>query len=235
MAQAQFAELLNKTYERLKPNGTNPYKITLVSGPLEAHDLYPKEPNATTYYGGAADYFEQVRTIGENSFSWGVNGYYPFDAIGYHIYINQHVNGQENNQIENSINQSLTAIWNVTSNLPTNKWKLYISEIGWNSELMSDRLNDNVTTNEEAQANFMMRAIKHIANNHSGGVKAVSFFSLMSFNNDEGPGLEDFGIARPQYYDNTGKKEPCFCTFQKLAINPWNHWPVIADCNVSNY
>jgi len=235
MAETQFAQLLDETHKRLKPAGTNPYKITLVSGPLEAHDLYPRDPNGATYYGGGADYFREVLRIGRSSFSWGTNGYYPFDAIGYHIYVNQHVNGQGNNQVENSIDQSLNAIWNVTSNLPANKWKLYISEMGWNSELMGNRLNGNVTSVEEVQANFMMRAIKHIANSHSWRVKAVSFFSLMSFNNDEGPGLEDFGIARPQYYANTGYKEPCFCAFKKLAANPWNHWPVITGCNVSNY
>lgn len=234
ITETQFASMLDKTYRRLKPNGTNPYNITLVTGPLEAHDRYPQNPGDIVDYNGAAFYFNEVLNKGRQNHNWNNNNY-PFDAIGYHIYVSKYMGGEFNQGLEKGIDQSLAAIKNITNSLPAHKRKIYLSEIGWNSELMHNRLKGNVTTTEEAQANFMMRAIKHLASNHSSTVKAVSFFSLMSFNS-VAEGVADFGIVRSHNFGNKqGYKQPCFCAYQQLAANPWNHWNVKSKCGVSDY
>ena len=236
MQPDKFAELLEETYQRLKPGGTNPYGITLVSGPLEAHDGYPQ--SGTNYdYAGAANYFNQVLNAGEQNHGWHYN-YRPFDGIGYHIYVRKYSGGQWD--LEGGIHESLEAIWDETNGrMPWNKRQLYISEVGWNAELMYNRLQGGVTSTIEAHANFISRGLQTLKNN-SWRVKAVSFFSITSFNNGEGPGVEDFGLTRPDYLAQfgispTGYKWNCWCVYQKMVINGLSDSSARSQCGVSNY
>lgn len=239
MSQSNFAYLLNEVYNRVKPGGSNPYDITVVTGPLEANDTY----TCGFTYDGAANYFVGVLNFGVANYNWDQNNnnFYPFDGVGYHIYVRRECSGQFD--LEYGIDLSLDAIWNKPQYgaIPNSRKMLYISEIGWNSERMQhpdywdarNRVRGALNTKEKAQANFITRGLDQLKTN-AWRVKAISHFSLKSFDNGESAGIEDFGLFRPSYLPNPGFKTPCWCVYQKMASG-LSGGTARSQCGVGSY
>lgn len=231
MTPNKFASLLQKTYNRVRPNGSNPYNVRLITGPLEAHDGYSKDPPQNSgSFSGAGNYFQDV--LGN------LNGH-PFDGIGYHVYARKNGGGQWD--LELTIHNVLESIWTVTNDVPWNKRQLYISEVGWNAEAMSKRIQGNINDKIEAHANFITRGLKKLKQNN-WRIKAVSFFSIESFNTDEEADLiEDFGLVRPYNLKEkeitlpAGKKDKCWCVYQKMVRDGKDAATARSQCGVDNY
>lgn len=162
-----FAKMLESIYRGVKiDNGhaTDPawQQVLLVSGPVFSHEQDTVAP-----------YFTDVYNAGIGQLGWSQlrqqYGTYPFDGVGYHIYV---APGSSNpNTIRSRMSTNLNAIWGVITqfegaNTPKRIW---LSEIGWNTAAVS----------EEAQAQNVDTAINHLRAN--GNVIMVSWFCLRDF------------------------------------------------------
>jgi len=140
-----YAKMMEDVYRAIKiDNGhlSDPSwnSLTLVSGPLFTHDQDTGEA-----------YFTQTWTAGKTELAWedlkSNHGTYPFDGIGYHIYVAQGTSAPST--VEWWMNRNLDAMWNSVTTLEgtdTDK-KYWVSEIGWNTASVTESAQaDNVDT-----------------------------------------------------------------------------------------
>ncbi len=119
-----FAEMLDTVYDEVKDDGIHD-DVLLVSGPLVGHD-----------HGGfaaASNYLRNSILHGEQFLGWGGNSY-PFDGVGYHIYVAQ---GTANGfGVQGSVAGSLDAmhsmlVQEIGASATDTRGELWISELGW--------------------------------------------------------------------------------------------------------
>jgi len=181
MAFDDYAYLLEKTWNAVKAGG-NPNNITLISGPVLAHD---KGLNAfcgsTTQeedkYNNGACYLKEAITKN--------NGTPYFDAVGYHIYVDE--NG---GNPAYSVQKSADALKNMLVSKGLNK-DVYISEIGWDS----NKIPIPTQANAIEQGLNKLRSLK---NSHR--IKGVCLFSLSDFQTEAI--IEKYGLVTPDYMNN---------------------------------
>lgn len=155
--------------------------ITLVTGPIFTHDLDT---------GGG--YLSQVFQAGTNQLGWEAikeqTGTYPFDGIGFHVYVKQ---GFESNaEVAQYLTRNLDSVWSAVTALEGSNTfkKLYISEFGWNS----------FYTNEETQASKMDAAFDLFETDSR--VAQAQWFTLTDW------GDNDWGIYRQEPYIVANRK-----------------------------
>jgi len=156
--------------------------ITLVTGPVFTHDLDTGGP-----------YLSQVFYAGTTQLAWETikqqTGTYPFDGIGFHAYVKQ---GYEpNNEVTQYLQRNLDAVWSAVTALEgaTTSKKIYISEFGWNS----------FYTNETVQASKMDTAFDLFETDIR--VAQAHWFTLTDW------GDNDWGIYRQEPYIEANRKE----------------------------
>lgn len=123
-----YAILLQEVHDRVREQpGLN--HIKLVSGPLQG-----LENNGN----GAANYLNSAYQYGRQNLGWGSARPFPFDGVGYHLYI---ASSPANPAVDipkayrGYMDQMRSVI---LSNEGQNK-PIYISEIGWTSDIGADR------------------------------------------------------------------------------------------------
>ena len=73
-----FAHILHRVFHRVKPAFPH---IKLISGPLLGH--FHHQPSGQA----APTYLRQVYAEGQREFGWHSTGRFPFDGLGYHLYV----------------------------------------------------------------------------------------------------------------------------------------------------
>jgi hypothetical protein len=136
-----YAYMLQEIYLNVKQrdgHASDPaWQVTLVSGPMFTHDI-----------GGPGDlgdsYFTSAANAGKNgepaipALDWDnvktLTGAYPFDGIGYHIYVEQGSTNASDitTRLNLHLNSMMTAI-NAIEGTSSHGKKFWISEIGWGS------------------------------------------------------------------------------------------------------
>lgn len=188
-----FAKMLEDIYRAVKINDghwNDPAwrNLILVTGPLFSHDQDTGGP-----------YFTQVWQAGRNQLGWNAlrstYGTYPFDGIGYHLYVAQGTS--DPTTVRNAINANMNAMWNSVTALEgtgTTK-KLWISEIGWNTAGISEQIQ---AANVDTSIN-LFRADSRVI--------MVSWFCLRDFGD-----LNKWGVERAD-----GSKKPAWARFVAQA------------------
>jgi len=176
-----YAYLLQKTWNSVKAGG-NPNNITLISGPVLAHDKGLNSfcefmnQEESIYNNGACYLKKAIEHNGGTAY---------FDAAGYHIYV-----VQDSGDPATGVQRSADALKNMlqAKGLSTD---IYISEVGWDS----DRVSANTQVNFIEQGLNKLRSLK---NSHR--IKGVCLFSLSDF---QTPSItEKFGLVSPDYMNN---------------------------------
>jgi hypothetical protein len=126
-----FAKMLERIYRAVKlERGFT--DVTLVSGPLLAHDLGGAQ-NMTSM---ATAYLRDTYQAGKEKHTWedvrSSSGSYPLDGIGYHLYVRE---GPESTpeDIQRTHKKYLDAISGIVKQQDVAEKKIYVSEFGWSS------------------------------------------------------------------------------------------------------
>lgn len=125
--------MLTKIYEHIKSDARF-RQITLISGPLQG---LQENRNA------AVDYLRQTYRYGKNRLGWGTaNRPYPFDGVGYHLYVleSYNANWQQHERNMRRVYKEYTAAFRrVIRNAEGRDKPIYLSETGWPSAENNDR------------------------------------------------------------------------------------------------
>ena len=128
-----FARLLQAVHDevrgRLGLRGSR-----LVSGPLQGLNL-----NEVVNNNGAAGYLNQAYQFGRQRLGWGQGQPFPFDGVGYHLYITQVFDRDWDSQAARTrrvyrdyVDQMMSVIRRHEGQ--TTSRRLYVSEMGWPAE-----------------------------------------------------------------------------------------------------
>jgi hypothetical protein len=186
-----FARMLERIYRavKLEQGFTD---VTLVSGPLLAHDLGGAENETSmatgylsgTYQAGKENHgWEDVRSSFES---------YPLDGIGYHLYIRESA-GSTSADIQRTYKKYLDAVSRVVQQQDITEKKIYVSEFGWSS-----------ASGEEFQAQSLKAGLEFLRKDPR--VALAICFCAQDF-----PG-KDYGLYRPDK-----SKKPAYNAFLEQA------------------
>jgi len=191
MEATKFADLLKKVHSRVKAGG-NPDDITLISGPVVAHDRGVGACGGNKYNNGACYLKQAIDKYG--------TAY--FDAVGYHVYVNS-----TGGNVANGVKNSMDALEDMLDSKNLDK-DVYVSEIGWDTKHVS----------ESRQADYIedgLEKLRDLKNSHR--IKGVSLFSLSDFEaigSDEKIYSEKFGLVSPHYME--GREKPSWDMYVNL-------------------
>jgi hypothetical protein len=126
-----FAKMLERIYRAVKLDRRFT-DVTLVSGPLLAHDLGGAE-NMTSM---ATGYLRDTYQAGKEKHGWedvrSASGSYPLDGIGYHLYVRESA-GSTPADIQQTHKKYLDAVSKIVQQQDVADKKIYVSEFGWSS------------------------------------------------------------------------------------------------------
>jgi hypothetical protein len=195
-----FAAMLQAIYRKVKLE-VGIQDVVLVSGPLQGFEVNANVAPTT--------YLRQTYQYGKQEFDWGQPGRpYPFDGVGYHLYVKQEFNpdwavqeGEVRRMLRSYVDEMLGVIHQVEG-LPSAK-QLYVSEIGWPS---------NADTQEEMefQARNLSLALELLASDPA--VALGIWFCTEDFD----PGQKFYGLYHMGNLTPQGRK-PSFAAYQALA------------------
>jgi hypothetical protein len=186
-----FAKMLERIYRAVKlERGFT--DVTLVSGPLLAHDLGGAQ-NQTSM---ATKYLKDTYQAGKEKHGWedvlSSSGSYPLDGIGYHLYVCE---GAESTptEIQQTHKKYLDAISEVVQEQDVADKKIYVSEFGWQS-----------TVSEEFQARSLKAGFEYLRKDPR--VALAIYFCTQDFQGKK------YGLCRPDK-----SKKPAYNAFLEQA------------------
>lgn len=209
-----FAELLDTVYRKVKLElGTQP--VQLITGPLQGLEV--NENRAPTQY------LRETYQYGQQALGWGQPGRpYPFDGIGYHIYVKEGYNGDwsaHEYQVRQMYRHYLDGMLRVirAAEGPGTERRLYISELGWPS---------NRNTPEEMT--FQARSLR-LALDLLQAEPAVAL-AIWFCTEDFDPGHKHYGLYHMRRVTPDGRK-PAFYYFKEFCqrFGTGALWGVLRD------
>jgi hypothetical protein len=205
-----FAIMLQKIYSTVRSsNGLK--QVRIVSGPLQG-----LEGNNNA----AVGYLQDTYRAGKARFGWGQEGIpFPFDGVGYHLYVKHAFTrnqGQQDRAIRTACRQYLDAMHKVIHQEEGQDRPLYVSEIGWTSNVESWLIQQR----EQFQANCLRTGLAAVL---ADPLVALGFwFCTHDF---RVPGMDQFfGLYRTGEPGDEARK-PAFQAFRALCE------PVVAPGN----
>ncbi len=186
-----FAKMLERIYRAVKlERGFT--DVTLVSGPLLAHDLGGAEDETSM----ATRYLNETYQAGKEQHGWenvrAACGSYPLDGVGYHLYVRQSA-GHTPADIQRTHRKYLDAIARVVQQQDIAEKKIYVSEFGWSS-----------ASGEGFQAQSLKAGFEYLRGDPR--VALAIYFCAQDF-----PGNE-YGLCR-----SNKSKKPAFNAFLEQA------------------
>jgi len=186
-----LAKMLERIYRAVKlERGFT--DVTLVSGPLLAHDLGGAE-NQTSM---ATGYLRDTYQAGKEKHGWedvrSSYGSYPLDGIGYHLYVREGA-GSTSADIQRTYKKYLDAVSWIVRQQDVAEKKIYVSEFGWSS-----------ASGEEFQAKSLKAGFEFLRKDPR--VALAIYFCTQDF-----PGKE-YGLYRPDK-----SKKPAYNAFLEQA------------------
>ncbi len=175
-----FAVLLDEIYDEVKGDGGHD-DVILVSGPLVGHDHGG--------FAGAAGYLRGAIQHGESTLGWG-GSHYPFDGVGYHIYVASHTT--DGHSVSTSVANSVGAVHSMLQQeiggQASTRGELWISEFGWATPAVS----------EHTQRDALEAAFDYFRG-QSWRIRMASWYQV-----GDTPSEGGFGLIRPHYMDAPG-------------------------------
>ncbi|NIO68096.1 MAG: hypothetical protein GTN71_03315, partial [Anaerolineae bacterium] len=116
-----LAKMLQSIYQRVRP-----YGVKVITGPLQGfHE----------HWEGPARYLETVYEAGRRLFDWG-DGDYPFDGVGYHLYVHEGFNPNRDEVAANIQRAYAGHLQRIELAIKQYEGqdsdrKIYVSEFGW--------------------------------------------------------------------------------------------------------
>jgi hypothetical protein len=195
-----FAAMLQAIHRKVKLE-VGIQDVTLISGPLQGLEVNGNVAPTT--------YLRQTYQYGKQAFDWGRPGRpYPFDGVGYHLYIKQEFNPdwqaqeQEVRDTLRSYVDGMLSVIHQAEGLPSDK-QLYVSEIGWPS-------NANTQAEKEFQARNLSLALELLDDDTA--VALGVWFCTEDFD----PGQKFYGLYEMGNLTPAGRK-PSFAAYKALA------------------
>ena len=188
-----FAVMLDQVYRKIKDE-IGIRDIKLISGPLQGLSINNNAP--VKYMGDTYQY-------GREKLGWGTTRPFPFEGVGYHIYIHEDENNDWANQegkVRSTYRKFVDAFRAVIRRYEGRDKQLYISEIGWHS-------NRNNAAAEKFQADNMKLALDLMTNDASIAV------GIWFCTEDFAPGSKFYGIYRMGDPTPNGRK-PAYNTLK---------------------
>jgi hypothetical protein len=184
-----FAAMLEAVYRAMRaPQNQDLHHIKLVSGPLQGLDV---NGNA------GVRYLKRTYEAGERRFQWQQRADFPFDGVGYHLYIAQNP-ADPTVDIAKMYNQYMDELRAAIQDSVKATRPIYISEIGWETRKV----------NEEKQATCMAIGMQQVLADPS--VALGVWFCTEDF-------AEEYGLYRQGLGDHNRKR--CYTTFKQLAAS----------------
>lgn len=201
-----FAILLQRIYERVHYDPEINH-IKLVSGPLQG---------LTTNQNGAADYLARTYAAGQARFGWGAERPFPFDGVGYHIYVEQGFTTNRSAQdsaIQRTYGNYIRQIQAVIQQYENQAKPLYISEMGWFTN------GDDQDLHEEFQAANIVTALELLLHDPeiAPQIAFVSHFCTQDFDGDLANKF--FGLYRREGLAVVDRK-PAYETLKAVCSQP---------------
>ena len=189
-----FAKMLERIYRAVKlERGFT--DVTLVSGPLLAHD-----PWGETETSMATKYLEDTYQWGKNRHGWeevrSSFGSYPLDGIGYHLYVREGADSSPAD-IRPTHEKYLNAISKVVQQQDIAEKKICVSEFGWRSDHGEDFQAERLKAGFES-----LRGDRHVA--------LAIYFCTQDFS--EGEKIAEWGLVR-----TNGEKKLAYNAFLEQA------------------
>ncbi len=186
-----FAKMLERIYRAVKiERGFT--DVTLVSGPLLAHDLGGAE-NMTSM---ATGYLRDTYQVGKGKHGWedvrSSFGSYPLDGIGYHLYVRE-APGNTPADIQRTHKKYLDAVSGIVQQQDVAEKKIYVSEFGWSS-----------ASGEDFQARSLKAGLESLREDRR--VALAIYFCTQDFPEKE------YGLCRPDK-----SKKPAYNAFLEQA------------------
>ncbi|MCH9680316.1 MAG: hypothetical protein K0V04_02695 [Deltaproteobacteria bacterium] len=171
-----FAEMLDAVYDEVKGDGAHG-DVSLVSGPLVGHDHGG--------FGAAAGYLNSAIDHGQQFLQWG-GSTYPFDGVGYHIYVQQGTNNGFG--VQGSVAASIDAVHSMLvqelgASQTDLRGELWISEMGWATPGVS----------EQTQRDALQSSLNYLRG-QSWRVRMASWYQV-----GDTPSEGGFGLIRPHF------------------------------------
>ncbi|HID61121.1 MAG TPA: hypothetical protein EYP49_00015, partial [Anaerolineae bacterium] len=190
-----FAKMLERIYRAVKlERGFT--DVTLVSGPLLAHDLGGAENGISM----ATKYLKDTYQAGKKKHGWedvrSSFGSYPLDGIGYHLYVRQSAESTPAD-IKGAHKKYLNALSKVVKQQDVADKKIYVSEFGWRSD-----------HGEAFQARNLRAGFEYLREDPR--VALAVYFCTQDF--PEGEGIARWGLLKMN-----GEKKPAYNAFLEQA------------------
>lgn len=197
---AWFASMLQAIYRKVKLE-VGIQDVVLISGPLQGLELNGNVAPTT--------YLRQTYQYGKQEFDWGQpDRPYPFDGVGYHLYIKQGFNPswelqerEVRQMYRRYVDQMLEVIHQAEG--PHSAKQLYVSEIGWPS-------NADTQEEKEFQARNLSLALELLAGD------PVVALGIWFCTEDFDPGHKFYGLYHMGQVNPEGRK-PSFAAYKALA------------------
>ncbi len=198
-----FARMLQAVYDNVR-NKRGIKGVTLVTGPLQGLDI-----NAN----GAAPYLRNTYGAGQEFFGWGSGQPFPFDGIGYHLYIIEGYNADWEDHVRKTRERFQSYIAGMMDVIhdaegPASRRRLYVSEMGW----QSDQYNPE---REEFQAKNAQLAVQLMS--AEPNIALGFWFCTQDFGDPGGPGQKWYGLFRKGDLTLDNAK-PIYTAFQNACV-----------------
>jgi hypothetical protein len=186
-----FAKMLERIYRAVKmERGFT--DVTLVSGPVLAHDLGGAE-NMTSM---ATGYLRDTYQAGKEKHGWedvrSSFGSYPLDGIGYHLYVRE-ASESTPADIQRTHKKYLDAVSGIVQQQDAAQKGIYVSEFGWSS-----------ASGEDFQARSLKAGFEYLREDRR--VALAIYFCTQDFPEKE------YGLCRPDK-----SKKPAYNAFLEQA------------------
>ncbi len=196
-----FARMLQAVYDNVKVK-RRIKGVTLVTGPLQGLDI-----NAN----GAAPYLRDTYGAGQEFFGWGVKGPFPFDGIGYHLYIIEGYTADWEEHVRKTKERFQTYVGGMMDVIhdaegPLSRRRLYVSEMGWQSDQYTPE-------REEFQAKNARLAVQLMSGEPN--IALGCWFCTQDFG--DGDGKKWYGLFRKGDLSAQNAK-PIYNAFQTACV-----------------
>ncbi len=195
-----YAVMIQAIHERVRADA-NLKDVRLVSGPLQGLHNDDQHHNNN----GGADYLRRAYREGKQRFGWGSRVPFPFDGVGYHLYVAQSPSNSDT-QILAKYKEYLSALHTVVREEEGQAKPVYLSEFGWFS-------NHN---NESFQERAMRLGLKTAVDDPS--LALVIWFCTQDFGDDND--FKHYGLYRQGPISPENRKPGVYRGFQEILRTP---------------
>ena len=195
-----FAVMLQALYTQVKGDPTLRH-VTLVSGPLQG--LHNDDLNHNN--NAAARYLRSTYQEGKQRFGWGSRTPFPFDGVGYHLYVAQSP-VHSDAQITAKYKEYISGLAGVIRDEEGQAKPIYLSEYGWFSN----------NGNEDFQERAMATGLKIAADDPA--LALVIWFCTQDFGAESD--FKFYGLYRKGPITPENRKTGVYRCFQQMVTAP---------------